>query len=141
MVLKFIGKKERRYTNMNKAVQAAQKAARKAIEGTYTGLLKVTEYQSVKDPVTHITRTEKVVVLENQPCKLSFETITTAIQTEAAATISQAVKLFVSPDITIKPGSMLTIAQNGVTTEYTSSGVPAVYPTHQEIMLELSDRA
>ena len=40
---------------MNKAVQAAQKAARKAIEGTYTGLLKVTEYQSVKDPVTHIT--------------------------------------------------------------------------------------
>lgn len=101
----------------------------------------MTEYQSVKDPVTHITRTEKVVVLENQPCKLSFETITTAIQTEAAATISQAVKLFVSPDITIKPGSMLTIAQNGVTTEYTSSGVPAVYPTHQEIMLELSDRA
>ena len=69
---------------MNKAIQAAQKAARKAIEGTYTGLLKVTEYQSVKDPVTHITRTEKVVVLENQPCKLSFETITTAIQTEAA---------------------------------------------------------
>lgn len=50
---------------MNKAVQAAQKAARKAIEGTYTGLLKVTEYQSVKDPVTHITRTEKVVVLDN----------------------------------------------------------------------------
>lgn len=126
---------------MNKAVQAAQKAARKAIEDTYTWLLKVMEYQSVKDPVTHITRNEKVVVLENQPCKLSFETITTAIQTEAAATISQAVKLFVSPDVTIKPGSMLTITQNGVTMEYTSSGVPAVYPTHQEIMLELSGKA
>lgn len=103
--------------------------------------MKVTEYQSVKDPVTHITRTEKVVVLDNQPCKLSFETITAAIQTGTAATISQGVKLFVSPDITIKPGSMLTVTQNGVTTEYTSSGVPAVYPTHQEIMLELSDRA
>ena len=125
---------------MNKAVQAAQKAARKAIEGTYTGLLKVTEYQSVKDPVTHITRTKKVVVLDNQPCKLSFETVTAAVQTETAAAISQAVKMFVSPDVTIKPGSMLTVAQNGVTTEYTSSGVPAVYPTHQEIILELSDK-
>lgn len=48
--------------------------------------------------------------------------------------------MFVSPDVTIKPGSMLTVAQNGVTTEYTSSGVPAVYPTHQEIILELSDK-
>lgn len=126
---------------MNKAMQAAQKAARKAIESTYTGLLTVTEYQAVKDPVTHITKNQKVVVLENQPCKLSFETITTAVQTEAAATISQAVKLFVSPDVTIKAGSMITVTQNGVTTEYTSSGVPAIYPTHQEIMLELSDNA
>lgn len=126
---------------MNKAMQAAQKAARKAIESTYTGLLTVTEYQAVKDPVTHITKNQKVVVLENQPCKVSFETITTAVQTEAAATISQAVKLFVSPDVTIKAGSMITVTQNGVTTEYTSSGVPAIYPTHQEIMLELSDNA
>lgn len=126
---------------MNKAMQAAQKAARKAIESTYTGLLTVTEYQAVKDPVTHITKNQKVVVLENQPCKLSFETIKTAIQTEAAAVISQAVKLFVSPDVTIKAGSMISVTQNGVTTEYTSSGVPAIYPTHQEIMLELSDNA
>lgn len=126
---------------MNKAMQAAQKAARKAIEITYMGLLTVTEYQAVKDPVTHITKNQKVVVLENQPCKLSFETIKTAIQTEAAAVISQAVKLFVSPDVTIKAGSMITVTQNGVTTEYTSSGVPAIYPTHQEIMLELSDNA
>lgn len=126
---------------MNKAVQAAQKAARKAIESTYEGVVTVTEYQNVTNPVTHITHSEKVVVLENQPCKLSFETITTAVQTETAATISQAVKLFISPDVTIKPGSMLTVTQNGVTTEYTSSGVPAVYPTHQEIMLELSDNA
>ena len=89
----------------------------------------------------HITRMQWVVVLENQPCHLSFESITAAIQTETAATISQAVKVFVSPDVTIKAGSKLKITQNGVTTEYTSSGVPAVYPTHQEIMLELSENA
>lgn len=126
---------------MNKAIQAAQKAARKAIERTYIGVMTVLEYKSIKDPVTKITRTQWVIVLENQPCNLSFENITTAVQTEAAATISQAVKVLVSPDVTIKPGSRLKITQNGVTTEYTSSGIPAVYPTHQEIMLELSDKA
>ena len=126
---------------MNKAVQAARRAARKAIESTYEGVMTVSEYKQYTDPVTHITRMQWVVVLEDQPCNLSFEKVTTAIQTEAAATISQAVKVFVSPDVTIKAGSKLKITQNGVTTEYTSSGVPAVYATHQEIMLELSDNA
>ncbi len=122
---------------MGNAIQAAQKAARKAIESTYFGLVTVSEYQKVKDPVTALTSYKEVVVLENQPCKLSFESITTAVQTEAATTISQATKLFISPDIVIKPGSKLTVTQTGVTTAYTGSGVPAVYPTHQEIMLEL----
>lgn len=39
---------------MNKAMQAAQKAAKKAIENQYEGLLTVTEYQDVTNPVTHI---------------------------------------------------------------------------------------
>lgn len=124
---------------MGSAIEAAQRAAKKAIESTYAGIVTVSEYQKVKDPVTHLTSYKEVVVLENQPCKLFFESITTAIQTEAAATISQAVKLFISPDITIKPGSKIQVIQTGVTTEYSSSGVPAVYPTHQEIMLELFD--
>lgn len=60
---------------------------------------------------------------------LSFGSIAAAVQTGTVATVSQAVKLFLSPDITIKPGSKLKVTQTGVTTEYSSSGVPAVYPT------------
>lgn len=125
---------------MNSAIQAAHKAARKAIEGTYTGVMTVSEYKAVRDPVTKITSNKEVVVLENQPCKLSFETITAAVQTETGAAVSQAVKVFVSPDISITAGSKIKVTQNGVTTDYTSSGVPAVYPTHQEIILELFER-
>ena len=124
---------------MIKAMQAAQKAARKAIESTYTGVMTVSERQSVKDPNTHITSTKEVVVLENQPCKLSFETIAATVQTDTAA-LSQGVKVFLSPDVSIKAGSKLTVTQNGVTTAYKSSGVPAVYPTHQEIILTLFER-
>lgn len=122
---------------MVKAIQAAQKAARKAIEATYFGTLIVTEMQQVTDERSKLTKDEEVVVLENQPCKLSFETLKAAVQTDSAATITQVTKLFVSPDISIRVGSKITVSQDNVTTDYTCSGVPAVYPTHQEIILEL----
>ncbi len=122
---------------MVKAIQAAQKAARKAIEATYSGTLMVTEMQKVKDERSKLTKKVEVVVLENQPCKLSFEKLQAAIQSDSAAAITQGAKLFVSPDVSIKAGSKITVSQDNVITDYTCSGVPAIYPTHQEIMLEL----
>lgn len=125
---------------MVSAVQAAQEAARKAIEATYFGTMTVTEMKKVKDIKSKLTTNQPIVVLENQPCKLSFETLNTAAQSESAATVTQVTKLFVSPDISIQAGSKITITQAGSTTDYTCSGVPAVYATHQEIILELLER-
>lgn len=71
---------------------------------------------------------------------VSFETIAATVQTDTAAALSQGVKVFLSPNVSIKAGSKLTVTQNGVTTAYKSSGVPAVYPTHQEIILTLFER-
>lgn len=122
---------------MVKAIQAAKQAARKAIESTYDGVAVVEEYQQVKDEVTKLTSNEIVVVLENQPCRLSFEKLQIVNQTESAAEVTQTTKLFIAPDIEIKPGSKITVTQAGRTTEYTYSGVPAVYDTHQEIILDL----
>ena len=122
---------------MVKQIQAAQKAARKAIEATYFGTLTVTERKKEKDERSKLTKDVEVVVLENQPCKLSFEKLQATIQSESAAIITQVTKLFVSPDISINAGSKITVSQDNVTTDYTCSGVPAIYPTHQEIILEL----
>lgn len=118
-------------------LEAAQKAARKAVECTYSGTVTVIEHQKVKDEVTKLTGYKDVSVLENQPCKLSFERLQAAVQSESAASVAQTTKLFLSPDIVIKAGSKLTVTQSGVTADYTSSGIPAVYPTHQEIILDL----
>ena len=125
---------------MVEAIKAAQQRARKAIEATYFGVLTVREMQKVKDDATKLTKQKEVVTLENAPCRLSFETLQAAVQTSSAATITQVTKLFLSPDIEIKPGSKLTVTQDGVTTDYIRSGFPAVYPTHQEIMLELFEQ-
>ena len=111
-------------------------AVRKAIEMTYTGRCTITEHQKVKK-ANKSTGFEDKVVLEDQPCRLSFEKVTSNSQGETAATVVQIIKVILAPEIKIKPGSKLTITQNGVTTEYSSSGEPAIYNTHQEIVLEL----
>ena len=122
---------------MVKAIEAARKAARQAQESTYEGLCTVYEYHSTKDPDTKITHEEEIPVIEDQPCKLSFEKLNAVVQTETAAAIAQGLKLFLAPEIHINGGSKIVVTQNGVTGEYSASGEPAIYPTHQEIMLEL----
>lgn len=125
---------------MVNVIQAAQEAARKAQEAMYFGVMSITEHQMVKDGQTKLTTARDVVVLENQPCRLSFETLQQAGRTETAASITQVIKLFLAPEIVVKAGSKITVTQNHMTADYRCSGVPAIYPTHQEIVLELSER-
>lgn len=114
------------------------KSARKAIESMYIGRCSITEYRKIKQE-NKATGFEEVVVLENQPCRLSFESISSTKPTESVALLPQTAKVFIAPDIPIKPGSKLIIKQNGITTAYKSSGEPARYSTHQEMMLTLFD--
>ena len=108
----------------------------KAVESLYDGNCTVTEYQKVKKP-NGSTGMSEVVVLENQPCRMSFKNVSPTNQGEIANAVTQSVTVYMSPTIEVKPGSKLTITQNGVTTVYKSSGTPAVYSSHQEISLEL----
>ena len=111
--------------------------ARKALETLYDGTCTITEHQKIKKE-NKSTGFQDVVVCENIPCRLSFKTINNTNQTDTAASaVVQITKVFLAPEIQVKPGSKLTITQNDVTTEYKSSGEPAFYSTHQEIVLEL----
>lgn len=122
---------------MVNAVAKAMERAKSCLEATYEGVCTIIECQHMKDPATKIKQQKEVVVLENQPCRLSFEKIAATTQTETAAAVSQGVKLFISPEISIKPGSKIIVKQNGVCGVYAASGIPAIYKTHQEILLEL----
>ena len=119
-------------------LESAQKAAQRAIENVYyTGICTITERRNVKDETTGITRKSEVTVVENQPCRLSFETLNPSPLSGSAANTAQSTKLFISPEITVNSGSRITVEQSGKKTVYRASGEPAVYPSHQEIMLEL----
>jgi hypothetical protein len=123
------------------SINRAVEAARRAIESLYEDEVTVTEYQDVTDEETKMTRKQPVTVLENEPCRLSFKQLAGTSQEGDAAVLSQVTKLFLAPEITIKAGCRLTVTRkNGWTMEYASSGIPAMYETHQEIILKLFER-
>ena len=115
--------------------QNAVVKARKALEKGYTGTFTVTEHQKVIRP-NKTTGYEDVVVLVDQPCRLSFSSSPSTNDGDVPV-IAQTVKLFFAPEVTVKEGSKITVLQNGVTTEYKQSGTTAVYSTHKEVILEL----
>lgn len=111
--------------------------ARKAIESLYDGICDVSEYQKVVK-ANKSTGFSEVPVLKKQSCRISFSSFPNTSQNENLSSgVQQLVKLFIAPDVTVKPGSKVSVTQNGVTTDYKSSGQPAIYSTHQEINLEL----
>lgn len=75
-------------------------------------------------------------VLRGESCRLSFSTVTATSENSEAALVKQVVKLFISKDVTIPEGSKIVVTQKGVTANYRRSGKPAVYSTHQELVLE-----
>lgn len=117
------------------AIRQAQNMHRAVIEQTYAGRCTVTERRKVKKP-NGSTGFEEVVVLEEQPCLMIYKTVSSASAPEPATAINQGTVLVIAPEVEIKPGSKITVAQNGVTADYARSGIPAVFSTHQEINLE-----
>lgn len=111
---------------------------RKAIELLYIGRCDILNQQEVKDPETKQTHFVEITVTKAQPCRLSFETITAAENGSGAAEVTQIIKLFISPDLEIKAGSRITVTQSGRKQSYKASGEPAVYSTHQEVILRLA---
>lgn len=113
---------------------------RNALESMYGGVCTVSEYEEyAKDNGSAGYR--ETAVLEGQPCRLSFSSSpATEAADNGANRVTQTIKVFLPPDIAVKAGSKLTITQNGTAADYKASGEPAVYPTHQEIALELVKR-
>lgn len=103
----------------------------------WVGRCTIYEYQHVTDPETYQTTAKLVPVLENEPCRLSYNHEQSTNIQSGAAVVSQSITLFIRKDLEIKPGSVLEITQNDVTEKYKGSGQPAIYSRHQQIILQL----
>ena len=114
------------------------KAARTVLERLWKDRCSSFIREEVTDLVTHLTDFEEKPLLQDQPCKLSFETLTSTNGDEVA-TAQQVVKLFLSPDVKVPAGCKIVVTRpNDMerTFTYARSGEPGVFSNHQEIMLE-----
>lgn len=93
--------------------------------------------QTVKDPVTKVTRQEEVLEHDGVPCHLSYSSTAPAAGSDTVTTAAQGIKLFLAPELVVPPGSRIEVTQHGRTESYAQSGKAAVYSSHQEILLEL----
>lgn len=113
------------------------KAVRAALERLWKDRCSIYVQKQVTDSDTHLTDFEETPLLQNQPCKLSFETLTSN-GGDPVATITQNVKLFLSPDVEIPAGCKIVVKRfNDVQRvfTYSKSGEPGVFTNHQEIQL------
>lgn len=107
------------------------------LEKLWIGRCTIYQYQDVTDPDTFQTTQQEIAVVEDEPCRLSYNREQSTNIQNGAAVVSQSITLFIRPDLTIPSGSVIEITQHGRTVKYKGSGQPAYYTNHQEIVLEL----
>lgn len=109
-----------------------------AVKSLWTGKCTVTvRKNTTTDESSGRAVASEIDTYKDEPCRISFDTVS-AVQPESnAAQVVQSITLFIDCAVNIPAGSKIMVTQNGVTNSYERSGKPAVYSTHQEIPLEV----
>lgn len=122
---------------INDIIDKAKKRAREIAETQYTDICTVTERITKRDEETKRNKQTEEITLTNEPCKLTFRTLSSSNESSTTNDIVQEILLFISPDKEIKPGSKIEVTHLGKKEAYKNSGKPQIFATHQEIMLEI----
>lgn len=83
-------------------------AQRKALERLWKDRCTVYHRVKVKDPISKLTDSKEMPLLQDQPCKLSFETLSST-DGDHVSKVAQSVKLFISPDVEIPAGCKIVV--------------------------------
>lgn len=126
---------------------AWQNAARLACEALFDCECRVIVQKKYK-AADGSTRFKEELLYGALPCRISYESVSPAKKSSRlermsftrkndtlAAEISATVKLFVSSDADVPPGSKIVVNKEGKELCFVCSGIAAVYPGHREIIM------
>ena len=117
----------------NKARQ--QRALQKLWTDRCTVIVRVKK----KDEQSKLTDFVEETLFEEEPCKLSFESLSTTGEGNVPS-LGQGAKLFMSNEIEVRAGSKIIVTRQGKRFTFARSGEPGWFTWHQEINLELWKR-
>ncbi|AJA42526.1 hypothetical protein phiCT453A_36 (endogenous virus) [Clostridium phage phiCT453A] len=127
---------------MFKSIEKARKQARKAIESLYDCTCNITGgKEKVKDPVTKETKLVPKIKYENQPCKVSKQSLSKNNQTDTVNKIIYELKLFIAPELEINQGDTIEVTNRFGDKEIYKAGEGFSYNTHQEVILSKESKA
>lgn len=111
-------------------------AVRKIMESQYEDFCDIVERQKTGQKEHGVDIYKEVTTYHEQPCKLSYKMIKNNDAGDLTSSLKQEVEIFLSPDVTVNPGSKIIVTHVGLPAmTYANSGLPAVHPTHQEVIL------
>lgn len=117
---------------------------RKAIESRYESTCSVYVYEDVFDETTKQTKRERKLLIENQPCRLSYQTQAFASlvssQSDGVPSAYQSTKIFMAPELDIPENSEIEVNWQGRLLKFKRSSVPVIHTNHQEVMVEVLDQ-
>lgn len=114
-------------------------AQRKALERLWLDRCDIYMQAEVTDPATCLTDFTEILLVREQPCKLSFSSLAPAAG-DALPVVTQSVKLFLSPEVSVPAGCRIVVTRPGRVPRsftYAKSGEAGVFANHQEINLTL----
>lgn len=112
----------------------------KALKKLWRDICTVYVQTETINEVTKRTEFIESPIIENEICKLSFNSLNSAELQDNVSSISQSITLFISNKVNIPSGSKIVITRGENTFTYKNSGEPKIFTHHQEIKLELFER-
>lgn len=110
---------------------------RKMLEKTYLDKCTIKRNMKVKDEQTGITKGVLNNVYEDIKCGLSKRSLNN-LTVEGAGQQNNTFVLFINPTIEIKAGDVIEV--KGYNNLMFIASLPMIYPSHQEVPLELKER-
>lgn len=104
----------------------------------YKDVCTVYEFVQTVNGRNHITSKAEKKKYDNIPCRLSFNSSAATTKRNLANAVTQQIKLFLRPDLQIDSGSKIVVTHEGRQTAYRACGEPKIYPSHQELELEIA---
>lgn len=108
-----------------------------ALKKLWKGRCSITDIVNWEDD-RGITKCCKRITAENVPCRISYKTYKRDRAGESKENVnelSREVRLITDKNVSIKAGCRISVEQNGMKREFEAAGIPAVYSTHQEVMI------
>ena len=110
------------------------------LESTYFDKCTIKRKEKIKNPITGVTETEEVIIVEDVKCALSTHNSDNAITVDGVGKVVQIHKLFLNPNVDVREGDLVEVVSIGKISSYLASK-SFYYSSHSETLLSYKERA